>query len=81
MKQMLYFTAPWCSPCQRLSPILDKLAQTFEIRKINIDYDVDMAQEYKIKSVPTTILFENGKEIERRVGIQPEKYYIDALSN
>lgn len=81
MRQMLYFTAPWCGPCQQLGPVIDEIsnANPGRIRKVNIDYDPELPQKYNIRSVPTTILFENGQEIERRVGIQPKNYYLQAL--
>ena len=78
---MLYFTAPWCGPCQQLGPIIDEISRKNpdRIKKVNIDYDPELPQKYNIRSVPTTILFENGQEIERRVGIQPKNYYLQAL--
>ena len=75
-KKLLYFTAPWCGPCKMLSPIMDELAQTHPIQKINVDTQRDMVREYNISSVPTTILLINGKETERKVGAQPKSYYL-----
>lgn len=76
MKQLLYFSAPWCAPCKMLGPLLDELAQTYPIRKINIDNQPEFAREYGITSIPTTILLEDGKEKERKVGPQSKAYYI-----
>lgn len=76
MKQLLYFSAPWCGPCRMLGPVMDELAQTYPIRKINIDNQPELAREYSITSIPTTILLVDGKEVERKVGAQPKTYYI-----
>ena len=43
MKQIFYFTAPWCEPCQTLGPIMDKVSQQIPVEKINIDYEADRA--------------------------------------
>ena len=81
MRQMLYFTADWCTPCQKLGPVLDEIskANPNRIKKVNIDYDPELPHRYNITSVPTTIIFENNQEIERKVGVQPKSYYLQAL--
>jgi len=79
MKQLLYFSAPWCGPCKTLAPLMEELAQTYPIRKINVDNERDLVHEYNITSVPTTILLVNGKEAERKVGVQSKSYYLQLL--
>jgi len=76
MKQLLYFSAPWCNPCKMLSPLMEELAQSYPIKKINIDNQPEFAREYNITSIPTTILLEDGKEKERKTGAQSKSYYI-----
>ena len=70
MKKVLYFSAGWCSACKGVTPIIEQLVSTksIPVNQINIDYDVSSAEEYKIKSVPTIIILENGKEIKRYTG-------------
>ena len=70
MKQVLYFSAGWCSACKGVTPIIEQLVstKTTPVSQINIDYDVTNVDEYKIKSVPTIIILENGKEIKRYTG-------------
>jgi thioredoxin 1 len=80
MKQLLYFSAPWCGPCRMLGPVLDELSETYPIRKINIDNQSDVAREYNITSIPTTILLVDGQEVERKVGVQPKNYYIQLFN-
>jgi len=77
------FWAPWCGPCRMQAPILEKLATggdvNVRIAKLNTDSDPAIAQEYGISSIPTLILFRNGKEVERFVGVQPEAALRDKL--
>ena len=68
MKQIFYFTAPWCQPCQVLGPTMDKVSQQMSVEKINIDYEMDRARSANVMSVPTVVLTENGQEIRRFVG-------------
>jgi len=68
MKQIFYFTAPWCEPCQVLGPIMDKVAQQMPVEKINIDYEMDRARSANVSSVPTVVVTEGGREVRRFVG-------------
>ncbi len=70
------FWAPWCGPCRMQTPILEKLSDADDIdvviAKINTDDNPAVAQKMGIVSIPTLILFKDGKEVERFVGVQPE---------
>ena len=77
MRQLFYFTAPWCQPCQALGPIMDKVGQQMYIEKINIDYEMDRARSANVMSVPTVILVENGQEVRRFSG---NRSYNDVLN-
>jgi len=68
MKQVYYFSAPWCQPCQTLGPIMDQVAQNIQVNKINVDYEPDLITKYGVRNVPTVILVENGQEIRRFTG-------------
>ena len=75
-KVLVDFWAPWCGPCRKQTPILENIAESGEtstkIVKVNTDENIPIAQKYGIMSIPTLILFENGKEIARFEGVQPE---------
>ena len=70
------FFAQWCGPCKLLSPILEKLAPEFEdkvkIYKVDIDESSDLAQKYRVMSVPTLKFFKDGEPVETIIGLQPE---------
>lgn len=66
------FYADWCGPCKKLSPVLDELAQetpAVRIVKVNIDRSRETARSYRVKSIPTLILFKGGKPVARRGGL------------
>lgn len=71
------FFATWCGPCKMLSPIFESLSNEMsdkvDFAKIDIDRSFEVAEEYKIVSVPTMIIFKNGKEVQRIVGFVPKE--------
>lgn len=68
------FYATWCGPCRMLSPIIEDVAKHFEgkakIAKLDIDSEQKTAAEFQVTSVPTLILFKDGKEINRLIGLR-----------
>ncbi len=74
MKTILYFTASWCGPCKALSPRMEKLASQINYRKIDVDSNQDMSIKYGVRNVPSLVLVdENGTELNRMVGVQPDQ--------
>ena len=72
-KVLVDFNATWCGPCRMLKPVLDQIANDGKkIIAIDVDNERDLAIEYGIQSIPCLILFENGKEIKRSVGLIPK---------
>jgi thioredoxin 1 len=69
MKQVIYFSANWCSSCQSTEPAIEQLKKVgVQVVKVNTDYDVSLTEQYNIKSVPTVIILENNKEVKRHSG-------------
>jgi thioredoxin len=77
------FWAPWCGPCKILGPILDQVAKKTKgkarVLKLNVDEYKKFAGKYKVASIPTVLVFNNGKLQETLVGPKPEKFYLDKL--
>lgn len=69
------FWAPWCGPCQMLKPILDtvenQIGNKVIFAKVNTDENQDLAGRYRITGIPCLILYKDGREIDRYVGVQP----------
>ena len=68
------FWATWCGPCQILGPVVDELAQEtkdqFTVGKLDVDQNAQTAAKYGIRSIPTLIIFKNGQEVDRLMGVQ-----------
>jgi len=79
------FWAPWCGPCQIVGPIIEELAKENEgkikVGKINVDESPQVAGKYGVMSIPTMILFKEGKEIRRKVGFESKESLIKLISD
>ena len=76
------FWAPWCMPCRMLSPVIDDIAKdatNFKVGKINVDEQGELAQQYGIMSIPTLIIFRNGKVSNQTMGVQPKQAILEML--
>lgn len=76
------FYASWCGPCKMLSPIIEEIAEEREdvvVGKINVDESVDLASQYGVVSIPTLIVFKDGKEYSRQVGFMPKDDILEML--
>ena len=70
------FFATWCGPCKMLSPVIDELSGELEnvnYVKVDIDQSMDLAQKFKIVSVPTLKVFKNGEEVDTLMGFMPKE--------
>jgi thioredoxin 1 len=78
------FTAAWCGPCRMLAPIIEKLnfewAGAVKVGHLDIDHNVATTMQYGVMSVPTLILFKDGRPVERLVGYMPRERILARLS-
>jgi len=78
-KSLVDFWASWCGPCKMVSPIIEELSVEYEgkvtVAKVNTDEETDLVMRFGIQGIPTVILFENGVEINRFVGVRPKEIY------
>lgn len=74
---LLAFTATWCAPCAWLDPYLTELDHEasggLAVRKVDVDRLPELAERFRVGSVPTVLLFIDGEEVERSVGVEPER--------
>ncbi len=79
------FWAPWCGPCQMVSPLIEELAKEVEgkvkVGKLNVDENPQVAAKYGIMSIPTVIFFKEGKEVVRQIGLESKENYLKIISS
>lgn len=73
------FYADWCGPCKMLAPTINKLAEentdSVDVYKVDIDQNMELAQQYGIMSIPTVVIFKDGRVIAQEVGVRPKHSY------
>jgi len=70
------FWASWCGPCRMLSPVVDQIAEEYDqikVGKVNVDEQMELAQQFGVMSIPTLILFKDGKAAGQSVGAVPKE--------
>ncbi|NLO02143.1 MAG: thioredoxin [Bacteroidales bacterium] len=73
------FWAPWCNPCKVVAPILNDIAESEEditIGKVNVDQQQFLARKFNVRNIPTLIMFQNGVEVKRFVGVKTRKFLL-----
>lgn len=81
-KVLVDFWASWCGPCRMLSPIIDEVAKEIDkvkIGKVNVDEEDELAAQFAVMSIPTLILFENGKPVKQIVGVQSKSAILNMI--
>ena len=70
---LIDFWATWCGPCMRQGPIVEALAEEgYAVGKVNVDEQMALAQQFRVMNIPTMLIFRDGKEAERIVGLTPK---------
>ena len=82
-KTLVDFWAGWCMPCKMVAPVIEQLAAEYEgkvtVAKVDVDKEGGLASRFSITSIPTVILFTDGKETKRFIGVKPKEAYASEL--
>jgi len=77
------FWADWCGPCRMVAPIIEELGETYDgralIAKVNVDEQAELSSRFAVMSIPTVIIFKDGEEQGRLVGVSPQDEYVRLL--
>lgn len=78
------FYADWCGPCRMIAPILEQVAEqlgdTAIIAKLNVDENPHTSRDYMVMSIPTMIIFKNGKIVDKLVGLRPANVLLETIN-
>jgi thioredoxin 1 len=81
---LIDFWATWCGPCRMIAPIVEEIATEYEgkvvVGKVDVDANQNIAINYGIRSIPTLIIFKDGKVVEQIVGAVPKKHIVERLN-
>lgn len=77
------FWAEWCMPCRMLAPVIEQLGEQYagrlSVAKVNVDEQPELAERYRIQSIPTVMLFSKGKAVHTEIGLRPINSYTRAI--
>lgn len=78
------FFATWCGPCHMIAPILEQVSKEsnghYEVYKVDVDQNENLSRMYGIMSIPTMIVFKNGKPVDKVIGFRPKNQIVDILN-
>ena len=72
MKEILYFSAPWCGPCRNFKPIMESVSNSMPVRFINVDENPQLSAQYNVRSVPMLVFLKDGQEADKSIGVLTE---------
>jgi thioredoxin 1 len=84
MLKMLKFSAPWCGPCRQLKNVIAGVEldmPNVKFQEVDVDDDPETARQYRVSSIPTLVVLKDGREVDRKVGMQTRQTLIDWLKD
>lgn len=79
---LLDFWAPWCAPCRMVIPVVEEIAREndhIKVGKINVDEEPELASQFKVYSIPTLVVMQDGRILNQTVGARPKQALLDML--
>lgn len=77
------FWAAWCGPCKMIGSIIDEISSEYEgkaiIGKVDVDENPDFARQFNVRNIPTVLIFKNGLQVDKQVGVASKKVYKDKI--
>ena len=78
------FFAEWCGPCKMIAPVIEELAGEYDgkaiIAKVDVDAEAGLAKRFGVMSIPTLLIFKNGKQVGKEVGFVPKSKLVDLIT-
>ncbi|MFT3950522.1 MAG: thioredoxin [Oscillospiraceae bacterium] len=80
---LLDFWASWCGPCRMLSPVVEEIADetdAVKVGKVNVDEEPELARQFQVMSIPTLVVFKDGKVVNTAIGVKPKSAIQDMIN-
>jgi len=78
------FWAEWCGPCRMLGPVIEQIAEQYpekvKVGKVNVDSQVNLASKFRVMSIPTIMIFNNGEVVQKVVGARPKEEFENMIN-
>ena len=79
-KILVDFYAEWCGPCKMIGQVFESMEKEVEVLKVNTDEFPDLAQKYGVMSIPTVLLFKNGSEVDKFIGLRSKEEILEFIN-